>query len=214
MKLSSTKKTLPRYPVAFRWSSSVSTWAGVLVRGLRPKTSMMSQNSHWKGQPREYCTLIDAYRRWSMSSKRGAGTISIDGRSSPSGESSCGAGSSLASSARTRRSSLPSASPRKTCWASGKAPGSVFTAGPPTTVRLLSARARVRTRRMPLAWMSIPVTSTASAHRSASSVSGSTFSSTTRISHSRGRRAARLISPRGGSEAAFPAMGRLCWKPQ
>ena len=32
-------------------------WALVLRRGRRPKVTMMSQNSHWKGQPRENCTL-------------------------------------------------------------------------------------------------------------------------------------------------------------
>jgi len=56
MKLSSTKKTLPRKPVARMASSSAWTCSAVLVRGLRPNTTMMSQNSHVNGQPREYCS--------------------------------------------------------------------------------------------------------------------------------------------------------------
>ena len=34
-------------------SSSAMTCALVLIRGLRPNVTMMSQNSHWNGQPRE-----------------------------------------------------------------------------------------------------------------------------------------------------------------
>ncbi len=63
-------------------------------------------------------------------------------------------------------------------------------------------------------WMIIPVKSTTSAQRRASSRSGSVFSSTTRNSQPAGSSGARLNRPRGGREAALPAIGRLCWKPQ
>ena len=36
------------------------TCAAVLIRGRRPKVTMMSQNSHWNGQPRENWTLPKA----------------------------------------------------------------------------------------------------------------------------------------------------------
>ena len=41
-------------------SSSAITWAPVLIRGRRPKVTMMSQNSHWNGQPRENWRLPKA----------------------------------------------------------------------------------------------------------------------------------------------------------
>ena len=41
-------------------SSSAITWAPVLIRGRRPKVTMMSQNSHWNGHPRENCRLPKA----------------------------------------------------------------------------------------------------------------------------------------------------------
>ena len=59
MRLSSTMKAIDTRS-ARSASSSAMTCAAVLSRGLRPKTTMMSQNSHWKGQPRENCTLPNA----------------------------------------------------------------------------------------------------------------------------------------------------------
>ena len=53
MKLSSTKKTVPCQPAAVSASSSAIICSGVLVRGLRPFMTMMSQNSQSNGQPRE-----------------------------------------------------------------------------------------------------------------------------------------------------------------
>ena len=56
IRLSSTMKT-----IAIFWARSASnsamTCALVFRRGRRPKVTMMSQNSHWNGQPRENCTL-------------------------------------------------------------------------------------------------------------------------------------------------------------
>ena len=52
IRLSSTTKTMS-IPWARIASSSAITWAEVLMRGRRPKVTMMSQNSHWNGQPRE-----------------------------------------------------------------------------------------------------------------------------------------------------------------
>ena len=60
MKLSSTKKTWPRKPEAYTLSSSLMIWSRSFVRGLRPQSSVMSQNSQLKGQPREYWMLIEA----------------------------------------------------------------------------------------------------------------------------------------------------------
>lgn len=60
MKLSSTRNTVPRQPRRYSASSSAITWGGVLTRGTRPKISITSQNSQRNGQPREYCTLIEA----------------------------------------------------------------------------------------------------------------------------------------------------------
>ena len=59
MKLSSTTKIDPRQPSSYSTSSSRSICFGAFTRGLRPYSSMMSQNSHWNGQPREHCTLIE-----------------------------------------------------------------------------------------------------------------------------------------------------------
>jgi hypothetical protein len=54
MKLSSTKKTSPVKPVLRIASSSARICPAFFVRGFLPYITMMSQNSQWKGQPREY----------------------------------------------------------------------------------------------------------------------------------------------------------------
>ena len=58
IRLSSMKKTL-RTPWARSRSSSRSTWASAFARGLRPKVTMMSQNSQRNGQPRENWIATD-----------------------------------------------------------------------------------------------------------------------------------------------------------
>ncbi len=73
IRLSSTMKTI-RCPVSLIASSSAITWAAVLSRGRRPKVTMMSQNSHWNGQPRENCRLPKAYRSILSGPNRGTGT--------------------------------------------------------------------------------------------------------------------------------------------
>jgi len=60
-RLSSERNTLPRKPAASRASSSPHSCAGDLVRGWRPNTSMMSQNSQLKGHPRLHCTDREWY---------------------------------------------------------------------------------------------------------------------------------------------------------
>ena len=49
-----------RIPWARSASSSAMICALVLIRGRRPKVTMMSQNSHWNGQPRENWRLPKA----------------------------------------------------------------------------------------------------------------------------------------------------------
>ena len=56
IRLSSTMKTIPM-PCVRIASSSAIICALVFSRGLRPNVTMMSQNSHWNGQPRENCML-------------------------------------------------------------------------------------------------------------------------------------------------------------
>ena len=68
-------------PAATIASSSANTWAEVLIRGRRPKVTMMSQNSHENGQPRENCTLAKAYFFIFNRSRRGAGTVAMSVRS-------------------------------------------------------------------------------------------------------------------------------------
>ena len=58
MKLSSTKNTSPRKPVLQIASSSAMICSEVLVRGLRPYMTMMSQNSQENGHPRENCSAM------------------------------------------------------------------------------------------------------------------------------------------------------------
>ena len=62
------------WPVSLIASSSAITCSAVLSRGRRPKVTMMSQNSHWNGQPRENCKLPKAYRSILSGPNRGAGT--------------------------------------------------------------------------------------------------------------------------------------------
>ncbi len=59
MKLSSTI-IAEKKPALRISSSSAITCAAFFVRGTRPKITMMSQNSHWNGQPRENCSEPDA----------------------------------------------------------------------------------------------------------------------------------------------------------
>ena len=53
------------------------TISGVLIRGLRPKITMMSQNSHWNGQPRDVCTQPIVYSLNLTRSYRGIGTLAM-----------------------------------------------------------------------------------------------------------------------------------------
>ena len=53
--------------------SAATISAGPMVRTRRPNIMTTEQNSQSNGQPRENCTLIDAYRRKSASSHNGAG---------------------------------------------------------------------------------------------------------------------------------------------
>lgn len=79
-KLSSTMNTDPRHPSRYRCSNSFRTWCVVLVRGTRPKSSMTSQNSQLKGQPREYCTGIELYLLMRARAKSGGGTRVMSAR--------------------------------------------------------------------------------------------------------------------------------------
>jgi len=54
-------------------SSSRPTWSRPFLRGRRPNITMMSQNSHLKGQPRENCSEAMEYRSSFRRSKRGIG---------------------------------------------------------------------------------------------------------------------------------------------
>ena len=51
IRLSSTMKAMNMCCLRIA-SSSAITWALVFSRGWRPNVTMMSQNSHWNGQPR------------------------------------------------------------------------------------------------------------------------------------------------------------------
>ena len=48
---------------------------------MRPKVTMMSQNSHMNGQPRENCSVPSAYFFILSRSKRGTGTVDMSVRS-------------------------------------------------------------------------------------------------------------------------------------
>ena len=187
---------------------------GDFTRGTRPKISMMSQNSHWKGQPREVWSAWLAYAERSRRSNRGTRARPRSGRSSPSGERRRGDSGPGASSTRTSRSSRPSASPRNTWSASPKSWGAVLGAAPPTTVRRPIARARRSTPRIDSSWMSMPETRTTSAHARSASSSGATWRSRRRRSQWDGRSAASVAIPSGGYVAALPRNGRVCSKLQ
>jgi len=208
MKLSSTMKTSPRYPSLRSASSSARTCAGCFTRGTRPKISMMSQNSHMNGQPREVWMHIERYCRTSSRSSRGTGTSCRDGRAA--GGWRTRPSHDRPSMAATSASTRPSASPRNRQSASSNRSGEVVHAGPPNTVRRPSSLDRARISCIDCSCTSMPLESTTSAQRRSSSRNAATFVSTKRISHARGNSAATEISPSGGSVARLPMIGRLC----
>src|SRR4030043_82074 len=61
MKLSSTRQPGSRQPRLYRASSSAISCSLVLVRGLLPFNTIISQNSQSKGQPREYWMFMVVY---------------------------------------------------------------------------------------------------------------------------------------------------------
>ena len=79
-KLSSTMNTDPRHPRRYSCSNSWRTCCVVLVRGMRPKSSMTSQNSQLKGHPREYWTGIELYLPMRARWKSGGGTRVMSAR--------------------------------------------------------------------------------------------------------------------------------------
>ena len=168
---------------------------------------MMSQNSHWKGQPREYWTDIALYRLRSASRNRQSALRRVPAARRPG---KC---------AWLRRAPDPhklrqclSASPRKIWSASGKS-SMVVTYGPPRTTRL-PALCILDNFLSDSFCTSIAVAKTMSAHSISDVFNCSTLRSTNRRSQESGSNAETVNNPSGGNAQRLPSNGNACRKLQ
>ena len=170
----------------------------------------MLQNSQSNGQPRENCTLIEAYRRKSASSHNGAG---VRRRSGNSDEAYTRRAVSRSKS-RKNSGNVTSAS-FSTKWStSGNCSWPRVNSGPPATIVLPAARQRATSSCAESCCAIIPLINTTSAQARSFSRSFRTLTSTRRFPHAFGNIAATVSKPKGGSEAFLWMNFNACLKLQ